>query len=299
MGILDFFVHLGTMTGIYAILALSLNFHYGFSGLVNFGVVGFFAIGAYTSALVTNAGIPFLVGILLSGVAGALLGLVVALPTSKVSVQYWAITTLGVGEIVRLVVTNEEWLTNGSFGIAGIIQPLSSVIPGKLYPLSYMGIVLIFLCSSLFLIKKLSNSPFGRNLKVIREDDELPLALGKSVFYLRVRAMAIGAMIAGIAGSLYAHYITFISPIDFMPTVTFIIWGMVIVGGKGNVMGSVVGAVIIVLFYNSTRYVKDYLPISSATAASLRMVVIGMLMILVVLYKPKGLLKERKKTYRI
>jgi branched-chain amino acid transport system permease protein len=162
-----------------------------------------------------------------------------------------------------------------------------------------MGIVVVFLALCYLLILKLSDSPFGRNLKIIREDDDLPLALGKPVFYLRVKAMAIGAMLAAVSGSLYAHYITYISPLDFMPTVTFIIWGMVIIGGKGNAMGSVLGAVIIVIFYNSTRYVKDYLFISSQTAASLRMVVIGMLMLLVVLYKPKGLLKEKKKVYKL
>jgi ABC-type branched-subunit amino acid transport system permease subunit len=299
MGILNLVLYFATIMGIYAILTLSLNFHYGFSGLVNFGHVGFFAVGAYTSALVTLAGAPFLVGVVLGGLAGGILGFLIALPTSKLSIHYWAITTLGIGEIIRLVALNEEWLTRGSFGLIGIPQPLGSVIPKNIYPIFYLAVVLAFLAIVYITIRKLVNTPFGRVLKAIREEDDLALAMGKHAFFFKVKAMAVGAMFAGIAGALFAHYITYISPLDFMPIVTFIVWTMVIVGGKGNEMGSIVGAVIIVLFFNSTRYLKDFLPMSGQTVSSLRMVAIGILIILVVLFKRGGLVKEKKKVFRI
>jgi branched-chain amino acid transport system permease protein len=292
-------MYFATMMGIYGILTLSLNFHYGLSGLVNFGHVGFFAVGAYTSAMVTMMGVPFLVGVVLGGIAGGLLGFLVALPTSKLSVHYWAITTLGIGEIIRLVALNEEWLTRGSFGLIGIPQPLVSVFPAGLYPVFYLAVVVAFLGITYFTIRKLANSPFGRVLKAIREEDDLALAMGKPVFHFKVKAMAVGAGFAGVAGALFAHYITYISPLDFMPIVTFIVWAMVIVGGKGNEVGSVVGAVVVVVFYNSTRFLKDYLPLSGQTVASLRMVAIGILIILVVLFMRGGLIKERKKVYKI
>ncbi|MBW2057618.1 MAG: branched-chain amino acid ABC transporter permease [Deltaproteobacteria bacterium] len=299
MGIVNILLYFATMMGIYAILALSLNFHYGFSGLVNFGHVAFFAVGAYASALVTMMGAPFLVGVLLAGALAGLLGFIVALPTSKLSIHYWAITTLGIGEIIRLIAVNEEWLTRGSFGIIGIPQPLHGVIPNGLYPLFYLCVVVAFLALTYLVIRKLADSPFGRVLKAVREEDDLALAMGKPVFYFKVEAMTVGAIFAGIAGALFAHYITYISPLDFMPIVTFIIWAMVIVGGRGNALGSVVGAVIIVVFFNSTRFLKDYLPLSGQTVASLRMVAIGVLIILVVLFMRGGLIKEKKRVYRV
>jgi len=292
-------VYFTIMIGIFAILALGLNVQYGFSGLVNFGHVAFFAIGAYTSAIVTTAGTPFIVGIILAGLTSAMMGFLVALPTSKLSVGYWAITTLGIGEIIRLVALNEEWLTKGSFGIEGIPQPLSKLIHISNYPVLYLGIVWMFVGLSYFLMAKLANSPFGRVLKVIREEEDLALAMGKPVFIFKLKAMALGASFAGISGSLYAHYITYISPSDFTPIVTFIVWAMVIIGGKGNLVGSIIGAVIIVVFFNSTRYLKDFLPMRAETVASLRMVAIGILVILSVLYKPEGLIKEKKRTYDI
>jgi ABC-type branched-subunit amino acid transport system permease subunit len=299
MGVVNLLLYFATMMGIYGILALGLNFHYGFSGLVNFGHVAFFAVGAYTSALVTMLGAPFLLGVFLAGVAGGLLGFIVALPTSKLSIHYWAITTLGIGEIIRLIAINEEWLTRGSFGIIGIPQPLHGVISASLYPAFYLGVVGAFLALTYFVVRKLANSPFGRVLKAVREEDDLALAMGKPVFYFKVKAMTVGAIFAAIAGALFAHYITYISPLDFMPIVTFIIWAMVIVGGKGNALGSIVGGVIIVVFFNSTRFLKDYLPLSGQTVASLRMVAIGVLIILVVLFMRGGLVKERKKIYRV
>ena len=157
----------------------------------------------------------------------------------------------------------------------------------------------MFVGISYFLMAKLANSPFGRVLKVIREEEEIALAMGKPVFIFKLKAMALGAMFAGISGSLYAHYITYISPSDFTPIVTFIVWAMVIIGGKGNLMGSIIGAVIIVVFFNSTRYLKDFLHMRAETVASLRMVAIGILVILSILYKQEGLVKEKKKTYDI
>ena len=299
MGLVNLFTYFATMMGIYGILALSLNFQYGHAGLVNFGVVGFFATGAYVSALVTLAGSPFFVGIMLAGMAGGLLGFLVALPTSKLSIHYWAITTLGIGEVIRLIANNEEWLTKGPFGLVNIPQPFHGIIPTAVYPIFYLILVLAFLLVIYITIRLMVNSPFGRVLKAIREEDDLPLAMGKPVFHFKVKAMTIGAAFAGIAGALHAHYITYISPIDFMPLITFIIWGMVIVGGKGNSVGALVGTAIIVIFFNSTRYLKDFLPFTGHAVASMRMIAIGLLIILVVLYRSEGLVKEKKSHFTI
>ena len=299
MGFLDLVLYFLITMGIYGILTLSLNLHYGFSGLVNFGHVGFFAVGAYTSALLTLNGAPFLVGVLSGGLAAGIVGFAVALPTSRLSIHYWAITTLGIAEVIRLFALNEEWLTRGSFGLIGIPQPLISVFSVRIYPLFYLGVVLIFLTLIFYAIRCLVNSPFGRVLKAIREEDDLALAMGKPVFHFKVKVMALGAGFAGIAGALYAHYITYISPLDFMPIITFVLWSMVITGGRGSEVGSLVGTVVIIVLYNSTRYLKDLFNISGQTVSSLRMVAIGIIIILVVLLKRGGLVEEKKKTFNI
>ena len=208
MEFLDIFVYFATMIGIYSILSLSLNLQYGFGGLVNFGLVAFFATGAYTGALLALKGVSFLWGIVAAGLASAMLGVVVALPTSKLSVSYWAIATLGIGEVVRLFLLNEEWLTKGSFGIAGIPRPWEDFWGDTYYSFFYLFFVWFFVGLAYVFIRRLSNSPFGRILKAIREEDDLALAMGKPVFVVKLKTMALGAALTGIAGTLYAYYIT-------------------------------------------------------------------------------------------
>lgn len=297
MELINTFIYFGTMAGLFAILALTLNFHYGFSGLVNFGHVGFFAVGAYAAAILSKAGAPTWLGFLVAILAAGATGYLVSLPTRKLSVHYWAIITIAISELIRLVALNEGWLTGGSFGIDSIPQPLAAVIPTQLYPAFYLLFVWCFVALTFYLLHLLVSSPFGRVLKALREEDDLALALGKPVSRFKVKAMTIGAALAGLAGALYAYYITYISPLDFMPLITFLAWVMVMLGGKGNLWGSVLGGWIIVIFFNSTRYVKDFLPFQDQTVASLRMVIIGLLIMLVVLYRPQGLLPEKKKEF--
>ncbi len=142
-----------------------------------------------------------------------------------------------------------------------------------------------------------TNSPLGRVLKAMRESDDLPLAVGKDVSKFRMKVMVLGGAMGGLAGGLVAHFWSFIDPYQFMPIETFIVWAMVVVGGKGNHLGAIVGAVVIQFFYSSTQFLKDYIPIDAQVLASLRMVVIGVLIVLVMLFMKEGLVKERKKIY--
>lgn len=291
--------YFAVMIGIYAILAIGLNFQYGFSGLINFGHVGFFAIGAYSSVLLAQIGLPIPLSLLAGVVAGGFFGYLVALPTQKLSVHYWAITTIGIADIIRLVALNEEWLTEGSFGITDIRQPLADIIPVEVYTIFYAALVLGAVLVCYFIMRYISDSPFGRILKAIREDEDLPLALGKNAFTVKVKVMIIGASLAGLAGGLYAHFVTYISPLDFLPIVTFIVWAMIIVGGKGNLVGSIVGAAIIMVFFDSTRFLKDLVGIDPQAIASLRMIIIGLLIMLFVVYRPDGIINEKKKEIEV
>jgi ABC-type branched-subunit amino acid transport system permease subunit len=304
MGVISFLVYLAIMMGIYGILSLSLNLQYGFTGLANFGQVAFFCLGAYVSTIIVlPLGMPFILGLVGGMVVAGLFGYIIAIPTADLKEDYWAIVTLAAAEIVRIFFLNEDWVVGGgpyvggAFGVGGIPQPLRSYFSAHTYPFFYLTIVMLALAATYLVINRLTQSPFGRVVKSIREGDNLPLAMGKDVRKFRVRVMAIGGSFGGLAGSLWAHYHGFISPNEFLPLETFIIWAMVIVGGKGNNKGAVVGAVIIMIFYNSTRFLKDYLPIEEVTLASLRMVAIGILIVLAMLFMKDGLIKEKKILY--
>jgi branched-chain amino acid transport system permease protein len=304
VGFVNFVVYLAIMMGIYGILSLSLNFQYGYTGLANFGQVAFFCLGAYASTIIVfTLKMPFLAGVLGSMAVAGAFGYLISIPTADLKEDYWAIVTLAAGEIVRIFFLNEDWVVGGgeyvggSFGVGGIPQPLQDMFSAHTYPFFYLVIVLIGLAATYLVINTLTQSPFGRVLKAVREGDNLPLAMGKNIKRFRIKVMAIGGMFGGLAGSLYAHFHGFVSPEQFRPLETFIVWAMVIVGGKANNKGAVLGAVIIIVFYNSTRFIKDYVPIEEVTLASLRMVAIGVLIVVAMLFMKEGLIKEKKKLY--
>lgn len=298
MTVINFLIYLLTMIGIYSLLAMSLNFQVGFTGLINFGQVAFFCIGAYTSSLlVTKAGVPIVVGFLAGMALSGFLGYIMSIPTKSLKSDYWAIATLASAEVVRLVALNEEWLTAGPFGVMSIPQPLAALFSKDIYPLFYLLFVIACIAIVYLFLTLLTNSPFGRDIKAIRDEEELCLSLGKDTQKLKLQAMVVAGIVAGLAGALFAHYITFISPENFRPIETFLMWAMIIVGGRGNHLGAILGAVIIQLFNVSTRFIGGYVPIGSEFIGSLRMVIIGLLIILFVSYRPEGLLKEKKKIY--
>lgn len=298
MAVINFVIYLLTMIGIYSLLAMSLNFQVGFTGLINFGQVAFFCIGAYTSSLlVVNAGVPVVVAFLAAMVLSGIFGYIMSIPTKSLKSDYWAIATLASGEIVRLVALNEAWLTAGPFGVMGIPQIFKELISEDAYPVFYLLFVVVCIIIVYIFLGMLTSSPFGRNLKAIRDEEELCLSLGKDTQRLKLQAMIVAGMVGGLAGALFAFYITFISPENFKPIETFLMWAMIIVGGRGNFMGAIVGAVVIQLFNVSTRFLGNYVPLGSDSMAALRMTIIGVLIILFLLYRPEGLIKEKKKVY--
>ena len=298
MPLVNFLIYLLTMIGIYSLLAMSLNFQVGFTGLINFGQVAFFLIGAYTSSLlVTKAGAPLALGFLGGMALSGLFGYIISIPTKSLKADYWAIATLAGGEVVRLIALNEGWLTEGPFGVMSISQPLRWLFSKDTYPLFYLLLVVACMAVVYFVLSLLTNSPFGRNLKAIRDEEDLCLSLGKNTRKLKLQAMVVAGMVAGLGGALFAHYITYISPENFRPIETFLMWAMIIVGGRGNHLGAILGAVVIQLFNVSTRFIGGYVPLGADSMAALRMVIIGVLIVLFLLYAPEGLVKEKKKVY--
>lgn len=281
---------------IYCLLALGLNLHWGHTGLINFGHVAFFAIGAYTSALLTLRGAPIIVG----AIAATALAALAALPIGWVSVRlrsdYLAIVTIGFSEMVRLVLLNEVWLTRGPMGLPGVPRPFET-LPTGANELVFLLLLASAVALSFLLVERVVRSPFGRVLRAIREDEDAASALGKDVVKFKVRSLILGAAIAGLAGSFYAHYINYVVPDQFLPLVTFYVWIAVILGGSGSNLGALLGTAILMVFLEGTRFLKDWgFALDEVRLAALRFVVVGLALILLVLYRPQGLLGERDVT---
>ncbi len=290
---IEYIITVLLIAAIYALFSLGLNLEWGFTGLINFGHVAFFAIGAYTTVLLNLSGVPLLLsviaGILLAGVCGGLLGI----PTLKLRADYLAIVTIGFAEIIRFILLNEEWLTGGPMGVHGFSRPFQGLIQSD-YNFFLLQVVLIVLVVCYLLLEKLIKSPWGRVLKSIREDEDVPTSLGKNVFYYKIQALVLGSMIAGLAGSLLAFYLQYINPRNFMPVETFYAWIAVVLGGSGNNRGTILGAIILWSFFSGTRFAQVYLPFSPTQMGALRILFIGLLLIIVMMFKPEGLLGKKE-----
>ena len=291
---MSYVAFIATIGGIYALLALSLNLVWGSTGLVNLGLAGFFAVGAYASAITTGAGAPVPVGLLAAVAVSIAAGLLVTFATLRLRDDYLAIVTLGFAEVVRLVAVNERWLTNGADGISGIRAPFKQTFGPQGFDLFYFGLVSIFVVLVWFVLRRIDLSPYGRTLKAIREDQELAAFAGKSVLRFKFEAFALSAAIAGLAGALYGHQQSYISPDHFQPLITIYIFLAVTAGGVGRPVGAVAGAYVVVVFLETTRFVAAVVPgLEPVQIASVREMLVGAALILVLRLKPQGILPER------
>ena len=283
-----------TICGVYALLALSLNLIWGGVGLVNLGLAGFFAVGAYASAIATGAGAPVLVGWGAALVVGAAVGLIVTFATLRLRDDYLAIVTLGFAEVIRLIALNERWLTKGSDGISGIRAPLKAELGLQGFNLFYLALVSAVVIVVWLLLRQLDASPYGRAMKAIREDQQLAAFAGKQVLRFKWQAFALSAAIAALAGALYAHFQSYISPDHFQPLITIYICLAVTAGGVGRPSGAVLGAYAVVIFLEATRFATELVPgLQPVQLAALREILVGLALILVLHLRPQGLLPER------
>jgi branched-chain amino acid transport system permease protein len=283
-----------TICGIYALLALSLNLIWGGVGLVNLGLAGFFAVGAYASAIMTGAGAPVLIGWASALVVGAVVGLVVTFATLRLRDDYLAIVTLGFAEVIRLIALNERWLTKGSDGISGIKAPLKLELGLEGFNLFYLALVSVMVLAVYALLRRLDASPYGRAMKAIREDQQLAAFAGKDVLRFKWQAFALSAAIAALAGALYAHFQSYVSPDHFQPLITIYIFLAVTAGGVGRPSGAVLGAYAVVIFLEGTRFATAWIPgLQPVQVAAMREILVGLALILVLHLRPEGLLPER------
>lgn len=292
-----------TFVGIYGVLILGLNLQWGFTGQVNFGVAAFFMVGAYAMAIATTEptddhlggfGLPFVVGLIVSMVFSGALALLIGLITLRLRADYLAIATIGIAEIVRQLLKNEGWLTNGVRGIIDIPKPFEGEVGGA-EPLIYLAIVAVAVAIVFFALERLRKSPFGRVLRALRENEDTARASGKSIVSFQLQVFVLGSSIMGLAGGLYGSFFSFISPEAFTNTIAnFLPWVMLIAGGSGNNYGTMVGAFVIWGVWSLSGYViEKVLPADLVTrAGAIQLLLIGVLLQVILLFRPKGLLPE-------
>ena len=279
--------------GIFGMLSLSLNLEYGYTNLANFGKVAFFMVGAYVAAVMARMKYPFAVYALAAALVAGFIGLLTSLPALRLREDFLAITMIALGEVMKLIVKNEEWLAGGVWGLSGI--PPAVVVQGLSFRERLLvQIALIYGCLVVCYVvcELIAKSPYGRVLKTIREDELLAAAYGKNVFRYKACTFALGSAVSGLAGALFAQYMGTVSPYMFEPTVTFSVWMMVILGGPANNTGAVLGAFLVEGFHRSSRLLKDYIGLP-LDPINLQVMLTALLVITVVFYRPQGLLKER------
>lgn len=285
----SYLIAVATMVLIYALLAIGLNLQYGETGLINFGHVAFFALGAYASGLLSLQGWPLPLTFAVAAFVAALSAVPLGLAALRLREDYLAIVTLGFSETVRLVLQEERQWTHGVQGVPGIPKLFASW-SGSVSAPAVMVTLMVAVALAALAVHALKSSPFGRLLRAIRDNEEAVVALGKDPARYKIQVFMVGAALAGLAGAFYAHFLTFISPEQFVPLVTFYVWMGIILGGVGSLRGALGGTLLLVAFLEGSRFLRDLLPgVAEVQMASVRLAVVGLAIILFVLYRPQGL----------
>jgi neutral amino acid transport system permease protein len=370
---IEYLIFLAISTATFALFGLGLNLQWGFTGLINFGHIAFMTLGAYTTVLLSLKGVPLLLSAAIGAIVAALLGLVIGFATLRLREDYLSIVTIGTGELIRLIVNNQDlpvgnaWIS-GSFGVQSYVIPFSTT-PNLFFRLVMIGVltlltgitlfslwnwvrtaqisasnntvknssikqeftsrlivgitlgllgaaiyvsgviglynynpkaglmlfILLILAFVFWRLEILVRSPWGRVLKSIREDEEVPKALGKNVFSYKLQSLMLGGAIAGIAGAFFAWQLGAIYPDNFQPQLTFDAWIMVILGGSGNNLGTILGAVIFFAYDALTReFLPKIVPLDVERIGAFRIMFIGLLLMVLMIWRPQGILGKRE-----
>lgn len=287
---MNYLFHILIMVNIYLLLTFSLNIVVGYSGLLSLCHAAFYGIGAYiTTLLMINAGFSFLPALILGVLGTIILSLIIAIPSLRLKGDYFILATLGFQVIVFVLLYNWVDLTRGPYGIPGIPRPEIWGLAIDSLPKFFVFSLIIALISAV-LIYFVLRSPYGRALKAIREDELSAAALGKNVPKFKISSFAMGAAFAAVPGALFATYFRYIDPTSFTLEESIFIISIIIIGGTGNIRGPVAGSFFMVILPELLRFLQ----IPDAIAANMRQIIYGLILILLMLYKPAGLLGEYK-----
>lgn len=282
---MNYLLHLLIYFEIYAIVALSLNLLIGYGGLLQVAHAAYYGIGAYTAALLwTKLGWGFFQGLGLAAVTAAILSMLVSLPAWRFKGDYFVMISIAVQTLIYTALYNWTDLTNGPFGISGIPRPV--IIDYEFVTIGSVAVLfgVIAIGLSLFMAQ-LKWSPFGRALQAMRDDELAARSIGIPVSRLKLQAFALASAMVGIAGALYAAYVSYIDPTSFSLNESILMLSMVIVGGTGNVRGPLTGAAVLILLPEALRF----LSLPDAVAANVRLLAYGLLLVLMMRLRPQGL----------
>ena len=299
-----YLVSLLTMGGIYAVLTLGLNVQWGFTGLFNAGIAGFFGIGAYATAIFTTAPsarhvggleMPYVVGFVAAMVLSGIIAYAVGKVCLRLRSDYLAIATIGIAEIFRLILKTETWATNGPRGVSEVPKPFET-LPEPWNHLAFLALVLVVVAAVYWLLEIARKSPWGRVMTAIRENEASARAAGKNVESFRMEGFVIGCMVMALAGALMAHYLKFVDPNTTDPLLaTFLVWVMLIVGGSANNKGAILGAFLIWTVWSASEILSSRLPDELAIrAAYVRIFLIGLALQIFLQKFPQGILPESR-----
>lgn len=309
-GILLFAISIGTLAAVYGMVTLALNLETGTGPLWDLGIVSFFGIGAYAYVILTAApaedhqhylygfGLPMWVGVIGAAVAGAVAAWFIGLPSLRLRKEYFLIITLAFAEVLRQLYINEDWLTNGVAGIYGLEQPLRGLVEPRQYAYVLFALALAGLLSVWYLTRMISLSAFGRACKALRENEALAITAGIDPRRTSMVLYVLAGAITAVAGVFYVWYNTLVVPGQFTSDLTFFVWTALIIGGVGSSRGALFGAFIFILLHDSLRFLQ----VSGETAVtltSLRTALIGLLLILILRFRPNGIFPETRAVFKL
>jgi branched-chain amino acid transport system permease protein len=299
---------IGPFAAIYALAAVGLNLHFGYTGLLNFGQVAFMLVGAYGVGVgVVTIGLSLWWGILIAIAASIVLALILGIPTLRLRGDYLAIATIAAGEVLRLFFNSSymQPITNGSFGLGPsstdflALNPFSSG-SYQVGPFQYTGsslwvmvVTWVLVALSCVLMFLLMRSPWGRVLRSVREDELAARALGKNVYSYKLQSLVLGGVIGALAGVMYTMEVPTQFPSNFDPKITFYLWVIMILGGAGRIVGPVIGAVIFWFVFSFLgSFLGEAFPGSNTGAA--RIAIVGLILMLLMVFRPAGILGSRE-----
>jgi branched-chain amino acid transport system permease protein len=275
-----YIVRILTMISLYSMLSLSLNLLTGFTGLVSIGHAGFCAVGGYTSALMWQyLNLPWVVTAVCGMVMAGIVGLMLAAPTSRLSGSYLTIATLGFGEIVKMVALNWQSFTGGPLGVNHIERPVFFGVTLTTFNGGFFYLSLAITALMTLVIWRIVHSKMGRAFMAIRDDSLAATMMGVDVTIYKMKSFVISAAIAGLGGAFYVHFVRFLDPNTFNFDISIIIISIVILGGTGSIPGSFLGAAILVSFPEILRFASEY-----------RFIIYGLILVLMMRFKPEGIL---------
>lgn len=291
-----YLIHIFSLSGIYVLLVLGLNMVIGFTGLLDLGFMAFYAIGAYSAALLSIKGFSFWIILPVSTLITCFFRFLLGKPLMRLRGDYLAIVTLGFGEITRLVLNNWDSLTNGPKGLPRVGEKIGEV---KIFSFTlkedihFFYLILFFIIISLFLLRRIENSRTGRAFVCIREDEIAAEVTGMNTSYLKLLAFVLSSIFAGVAGVIYVHWIGFISPESFTFWESVFLVCMVVLGGMGNIGGVILGCILLV-------GIPEFLRTSLGGEFVLyRMLIFGILMVLIVIFRPQGIIPEKRREWEL